>query len=56
MQEFLIPYIKKAGIESGPIFLSKNGNPRVYRQKSPLNMRANKKYACYPSVFVRQRE
>lgn len=27
MQEFLIPYIKKAGIESGPIFLSKNGNP-----------------------------
>ena len=27
MQEFLIPYIKKSGIESGPIFLSKNGNP-----------------------------
>ena len=27
IQEFLIPYIKKSGIESGPIFLSKNGNP-----------------------------
>ena len=27
IQEFLIPYIKKSGIKSGPIFLSKNGNP-----------------------------